>query len=109
MSGTIALARCGEIFRGDIVENAYDAGAVGVVIYTGRKDYGGRGGGAKWFLDDKWMPPSAVRWDQCTVGQVIQPLLVGPGPGHVRSHQTMRRSREMMFHIYLRCQYPGRW
>ncbi|KAI8554365.1 hypothetical protein RHMOL_Rhmol05G0093100 [Rhododendron molle] len=61
VSGTVALARYGEIFRGDIVENAYDAGAVGVVIYTDRKDYGGGGGGAKWFPDDKWMPPSGVQ------------------------------------------------
>ncbi|KAI8553730.1 hypothetical protein RHMOL_Rhmol05G0039100 [Rhododendron molle] len=61
VSGTVALARYGKIFRGDIVENAYDAGAVGVVIYTDRKDYGGGGGGAKWFPDDKWMPPSGVQ------------------------------------------------
>ncbi|KAG5559266.1 hypothetical protein RHGRI_008979 [Rhododendron griersonianum] len=62
VSGSIVLARYGEIYRGDIVENAYDAGAVGVVIYTDRKDYGGGGGGAtKWFPDDKWMPPSGVQ------------------------------------------------
>ncbi|KAI8565454.1 hypothetical protein RHMOL_Rhmol03G0260600 [Rhododendron molle] len=61
VSGSIVVARYGEIYRGDIVENAYDAGAVGVVIYTDRKDYGGGGGGAKWFPDDKWMPPSGVQ------------------------------------------------
>ncbi|XP_058206684.1 probable glutamate carboxypeptidase LAMP1 [Rhododendron vialii] len=62
VSGSIVLARYGEIYRGDIVENAYDAGAVGVVIYTDRKDYGGGGGGAaKWFPDEKWMPPSGVQ------------------------------------------------
>lgn len=62
VSGSIVLARYGEIYRGDIVENAYDSGAVGVVIYTDRKDYGGGGGGAtKWFPDDKWMPPSGVQ------------------------------------------------
>ncbi|XP_057506899.1 probable glutamate carboxypeptidase LAMP1 [Actinidia eriantha] len=61
VSGTVALAKYGEIFRGDIVENAYDAGCVGVLIYTDRKDYGGGGGGAKWFPDDKWMPPSGVQ------------------------------------------------
>ncbi|GFS43904.1 peptidase M28 family protein [Actinidia rufa] len=49
------------IYRGDIVENAYEAGAVGAVIYSDRKDCGDGGGGAKWFPDDKWMPPSGVQ------------------------------------------------
>lgn len=50
------LARYGEIFRGDIVQNAYNAGAIGVLIYTDKKDYGGAGGDTKWFPDDKWCP-----------------------------------------------------
>lgn len=41
VSGTIVLAKYGKIYRGDIVKNAYDEGAVGVVIYSDRKDYGG--------------------------------------------------------------------
>ncbi|PIN14330.1 Transferrin receptor and related proteins containing the protease-associated (PA) domain [Handroanthus impetiginosus] len=57
VSGNVALARYGKIFRGDIVENAYAAGAIGVLIFTDRKDYGGE----KWFPDDKWMPPSGVQ------------------------------------------------
>ncbi|KAL6984725.1 Lysosome-associated membrane glycoprotein 1 [Sarracenia purpurea var. burkii] len=61
VSGSVVLARYGRIYRGDIVENAYEAGAIGVVIYTDRKDYGGGGGDAKWFPDDKWMPPSGVQ------------------------------------------------
>ncbi|KAL2321342.1 hypothetical protein Fmac_030311 [Flemingia macrophylla] len=60
VSGTVVLARHGKIYRGDIVKNAYDAGAVGVVIYSDRKDYGGgREGG--WFPDEKWLPPSGVQ------------------------------------------------
>ncbi|XP_035835236.1 probable glutamate carboxypeptidase LAMP1 [Helianthus annuus] len=55
-----------EIYRGDIVENAYDAGAMGVLIYSDRKDYGGGGGGTKWFPDDTWLPPSGVQ-----VGSVL--------------------------------------
>ncbi|GKD17172.1 probable glutamate carboxypeptidase LAMP1 isoform X1 [Tanacetum coccineum] len=51
----------GEIYRGDIIENAYDAGAIGVLIYSDRKDYGGAGGDTKWFPDDKWLPPSGVQ------------------------------------------------
>ncbi|XP_057500248.1 probable glutamate carboxypeptidase LAMP1 isoform X1 [Actinidia eriantha] len=61
VSGSVVLARYGMIYRGDIVENAYEAGAVGAVIYTDRKDCGDGGGGAKWFPDDKWMPPSGVQ------------------------------------------------
>ncbi|XP_059638258.1 probable glutamate carboxypeptidase LAMP1 isoform X2 [Cornus florida] len=61
VSGTVVLARYGKIYRGDIVGNAYEAGAVGAVVYTDRKDYGGGGGDAKWFPDDKWMPPSGVQ------------------------------------------------
>ncbi|KAL7137574.1 hypothetical protein ABFS83_10G101800 [Erythranthe nasuta] len=63
ISGSVVLARYGKIYRGDIVENAYDAGAVGVLIFTDRKDYGGGGGAAeeKWFPDGKWMPPSGVQ------------------------------------------------
>ncbi|EPS58906.1 hypothetical protein M569_15905, partial [Genlisea aurea] len=60
LTGSVALARYGKIYRGDIVRNAQDAGAIGVVIYTDRKDYGG-GGDAKWFPDDRWMPPSGVQ------------------------------------------------
>ncbi|KAL3532545.1 hypothetical protein ACH5RR_006066 [Cinchona calisaya] len=61
VSGNIVLARYGKIYRGDIVENAYAAGAIGVLIFTDRKDYGGGGGDAKWFPDEKWMPPSGVQ------------------------------------------------
>ncbi|KAF7813887.1 putative glutamate carboxypeptidase LAMP1 [Senna tora] len=60
VSGTVVLARYGKIYRGDIVNNAYEEGAIGVVIFTDRKDYGGAGE-ARWFPDDKWMPPSGVQ------------------------------------------------
>ncbi|KAG8491519.1 hypothetical protein CXB51_014891 [Gossypium anomalum] len=61
VTSTVALARYGEIYRGDIVMNAFEAGAIGALVYTDRKDYGGGGGDAKWFPDDKWMPPSGVQ------------------------------------------------
>ncbi|RDX90937.1 putative glutamate carboxypeptidase LAMP1, partial [Mucuna pruriens] len=57
VSGSVVVARHGKIYRGDIVKNAYDEGAVGVVIYSDRKDYGGGG----WFPDEKWLPPSGVQ------------------------------------------------
>ncbi|XVE54176.1 hypothetical protein DITRI_Ditri03aG0059600 [Diplodiscus trichospermus] len=61
VTGTVVLARYGQIYRGDIVMNAFDAGAIGALVYTDKKDYGGGGGDAKWFPDDKWMPPSGVQ------------------------------------------------
>ncbi|KAL4374734.1 hypothetical protein HN51_008557 [Arachis hypogaea] len=68
VSGCVVLARYGKIFRGDIVKNAYDEGAVGVVVYSDRKDYGGGGDdGGRWFPDGKWLPPSGVQ-----VGSVYQ-------------------------------------
>ncbi|CAK8533789.1 unnamed protein product [Lathyrus sativus] len=60
VSNTVVLAKYGKIFRGDIVKNAYKEGAIGVVIYSDKKDYGG-GGGTKWFPDEKWLPPSGVQ------------------------------------------------
>lgn len=60
MSGTVVLARLGQIYRGDIVANAYQAGAIGAVLFTDKKDYGG-GGDAKVFPNSKWMPPSGVQ------------------------------------------------
>ncbi|XP_052117275.1 probable glutamate carboxypeptidase LAMP1 isoform X2 [Arachis duranensis] len=68
VSGCVVLARYGKIFRGDIVKNAYDEGAVGVVVYSDRKDYGGGDDdGGRWFPDSKWLPPSGVQ-----VGSVYQ-------------------------------------
>ncbi|KAG7609802.1 Peptidase M28 [Arabidopsis suecica] len=57
VSGAVVIARYGQIYRGDIVKNAYEAGAVGVVIYTDKRDYGGD----EWFPASKWMPPSGVQ------------------------------------------------
>ncbi|KAK1290097.1 putative glutamate carboxypeptidase 2 [Acorus calamus] len=57
VSGAVVLARYGKIFRGDIVGNAYEAGAVGAVVYTDRKDYGGE----VWFPDGRLMPPTGVQ------------------------------------------------
>lgn len=65
VTGTIVLARYGKIYRGDIVNNAFEAGAIGAIVYTDRKDYGGGGGGGGgdegWFPQAKWMPPSGVQ------------------------------------------------
>ncbi|KAL5728975.1 glutamate carboxypeptidase II [Ranunculus cassubicifolius] len=61
VSGCVALARYGKIFRGDIVRHAYEAGAVGALVFTDKKDYGGGGGRNKGFPHDRWMPSSGVQ------------------------------------------------
>lgn len=88
VSGTVVLAKYGKIFRGDIVKNAYDAGAAGVVIYSDRKDYGGAGV-ARWFPDDKWLPPSGVQ-----VGAVFMGKGDPTTPGWASSGECERLSKE---------------
>ncbi|GKV11804.1 hypothetical protein SLEP1_g23025 [Rubroshorea leprosula] len=89
VTGTVVLARYGQIFRGDIVRNAFEAGAIGTLVYTDRKDYGGGGGGAKWFPDDKWMPPSGVQ-----VGSVYTGTGDPTTPGWASSEGCERLSVE---------------
>ncbi|XP_015899458.3 probable glutamate carboxypeptidase LAMP1 [Ziziphus jujuba] len=62
VSSAVVLAKYGQIYRGDIVKNAEREGAIGALVYTDRKDYGGGGeDGGEWFPDGKWMPPSGVQ------------------------------------------------
>ncbi|GAB4839007.1 Lysosome-associated membrane glycoprotein 1 [Ancistrocladus abbreviatus] len=89
VTGAIVLARYGMIYRGDIVQNAFERGAVGVVIYTDRKDYGGGGGGAKWFPEGKWMPPSGVQ-----VGSVYNGIGDPTTPGWPSTGECERLSNE---------------
>ncbi|KAL4295658.1 hypothetical protein GQ457_12G022750 [Hibiscus cannabinus] len=89
VTGTVVLARYGQIFRGDIVKNAFDAGAIGALVYTDRKDYGGGGGDVKWFPDDKWMPPSGVQ-----VGSVYKESGDPTTPGWASSEGCERVSVE---------------
>ncbi|KAK6136594.1 hypothetical protein DH2020_029664 [Rehmannia glutinosa] len=91
VSGNVALARYGKIYRGDIVENAYAEGATGVLIFTDRKDYGGGGGDAKWFPDEKWMPPSGVQ-----VGSVYNGAGDPTTPGWPSTEDCERLSDEQV-------------
>lgn len=89
VSGTIALAKYGKIYRGDIVKTAYAAGAIGALVYTDRKDYGGGGGDVRWFPDDKWMPPSGVQ-----VGSVYKGIGDPTTPGWASTRECERLSEE---------------
>ncbi|XP_058722349.1 probable glutamate carboxypeptidase LAMP1 [Vicia villosa] len=89
VSNTVVLAKYGKIFRGDIVRNAYEEGAIGVVIYSDRKDYGGGGGGSKWFPDEKWLPPSGVQ-----VGSVYRGTGDPTTPGWASSDACERISKD---------------
>jgi N-acetylated-alpha-linked acidic dipeptidase len=57
VTGTVVLARYGEIYRGDIVKNAQDAGAIGVLVYSDYKDYAK----GKTFTDGMWLPETGVQ------------------------------------------------
>ncbi|KDO66599.1 hypothetical protein CISIN_1g005260mg [Citrus sinensis] len=89
VTGTVVLARYGQIFRGDIVHNAFEAGAAGALIFTDRKDYGGGSDDARWFPDDKWMPPSGVQ-----VGSVYDGTGDPTTPGWPSSEGCERLSKE---------------
>ncbi|XP_068342575.1 probable glutamate carboxypeptidase LAMP1 [Pyrus communis] len=89
VSGSIVLAKYGKIYRGGIVQIAYEAGAIGVLVYSDRKDYGGGGCGAKWFPDDKWLPPSGVQ-----VGTVYNGLGDPTTPGWASTEECERLSDE---------------
>ncbi|KAM4123612.1 hypothetical protein ACJW30_01G171500 [Castanea mollissima] len=89
ISGTIVLARYGEIYRGNIVKNAYEEGAIGALLYTDRKDYGGGGGDTRWFPDEKWMPPSGVQ-----VGTVYNGIGDPTTPGWASTGDCERLSEE---------------
>ncbi|ESQ41988.1 hypothetical protein EUTSA_v10012881mg [Eutrema salsugineum] len=84
-SGAVVIARYGRIYRGDIVNNAYQAGAVGVVIYTDKRDYGGE----ECFPASKWMPPSGVQ-----VGTVYNGLGDPTTPGWASVDGCERLSEE---------------
>ncbi|GJN17711.1 hypothetical protein PR202_gb04804 [Eleusine coracana subsp. coracana] len=57
VTGKVAVARYGKVYRGDIVKNARDAGAAAAVIYTDFKDYSP----GKAFPDGPGMPPTGVQ------------------------------------------------
>ncbi|KAJ0243888.1 PA domain-containing protein [Hirschfeldia incana] len=95
VSGAVVVARYGKIYRGDIVRNAYEAGAVGVVIYTDKRDYGGH----ECFPESKWMPPSGVQ-----VGTVYNGLGDPTTPGWASVDGCERVSEE---DVELRGDSPG--
>ncbi|GLJ26434.1 hypothetical protein SUGI_0510010 [Cryptomeria japonica] len=62
VSGCIAIARQGMIFRGDIVKNAAGAGAVAVVMYSDPQEYaGGKKSGGVSYPNSKWLPSSGIQ------------------------------------------------
>lgn len=85
----VVLARYGKIFRGDIVQNAYQEGAIGALLYTDKKDYGGTKGGERWFPESKWIPPTGVQ-----VGTVYDGLGDPSTPGWASSGECERISED---------------
>eukprot|EP01018_Ginkgo_biloba_P004688 Gb_19168 [translate_table: standard] len=58
--GAIVLAKYWMIYRGDIIENAAKAGAIGVVVYSDPQDYGGNRTQG-YYPDSRWLPPTGVQ------------------------------------------------
>ncbi|KAH8950988.1 hypothetical protein BDL97_09G001400 [Sphagnum fallax] len=56
----IVIAKYGSIYRGDIVENAAQAGAVAVIIYSDPQDYAANYTEGV-YPDSKWLPPSGTQ------------------------------------------------
>jgi len=88
VSNTVVLAKYGKVYRGDIVKNAYEGGAIGVVIYSDKKDYGGSDE-AKWFPNEKWLPPSGVQ-----IGGVYRKVGHPTTPGWASSGECERLSMD---------------
>ncbi|XP_011626765.2 probable glutamate carboxypeptidase LAMP1 [Amborella trichopoda] len=88
VEGKVVLARYGEIFRGDIVNNAMEEGAIGVVIYTDPKDYGGDNSS---HTEARWMPPSGVQ-----MGAVYRGIGDPSTPGWASIEGCERLERENM-------------
>ena len=77
------------------MKNAYEVGAVGVVIYTDERDYGGE----ECFPESRWMPPSGVQ-----VGTVYNGLGDPTTPGWASVDGCERLSEES---VELRGDSPG--
>ncbi|KAJ4768510.1 Transferrin receptor protein 2 [Rhynchospora pubera] len=72
VTGTVVLARYGKIYRGDIVKNAQDAGALGVLVYSDYEDYAK----GEAFPAGPWLPQSGVQ-----VGSVFRAIGDPTTPG----------------------------
>eukprot|EP00250_Pteridium_aquilinum_P021645 c25187_g1_i3 orf=413-2740(-) len=81
VSGKVVIVRYGEVFRGDVVSIAANAGASAVILYSDPKDFAG-GGKDGFFPDAKWLPPTGVQ--RGTVFQGVgDPLTPGwPSTAH---------------------------
>ncbi|EFJ31422.1 hypothetical protein SELMODRAFT_61588, partial [Selaginella moellendorffii] len=65
--GSVVIARLGKSFRGDIVFNAQEEGAVAVVLYPDPRDYATNATTEGYYPFSRWLPPSGVQR-----GSVIQ-------------------------------------
>ncbi|ELU12569.1 hypothetical protein CAPTEDRAFT_201615 [Capitella teleta] len=60
LTGTVAIARYGKIFRGDKASNAADYGCSGIIIYTDPEDYS-VDGEDNVYPDSWWLPGEGVQ------------------------------------------------
>ncbi|KAI3381710.1 hypothetical protein SNEBB_004399 [Seison nebaliae] len=68
--GKLILIRYGHIFRGDKLNHAAKAGAVGVILYSDPKDYAKNYNGTDHgYPETKWMPGDALQRGSVLLGQ----------------------------------------
>ncbi|XP_053330467.1 putative N-acetylated-alpha-linked acidic dipeptidase [Spea bombifrons] len=60
LTGTVAIARYGKIFRGDKVKNAQNFGCAGIILYSDPADYVA-GDPDRVFPDDWWLPGTGAQ------------------------------------------------
>ncbi|KAH9320054.1 hypothetical protein KI387_021823, partial [Taxus chinensis] len=73
--GAIVIAKYAKIYRGDIVGNAAEAGAIAVVVYSDPQDYGGNRTEG-YYPHSRWLPPSGVQRGSI-YGKIGDPLTPG--------------------------------
>ncbi|XP_078515472.1 putative N-acetylated-alpha-linked acidic dipeptidase [Lissotriton helveticus] len=60
LTGLVAIARYGKIFRGDKVQNAESFGCAGVILYCDPADYASEAG-ARVYPEDWWLPGTGAQ------------------------------------------------
>lgn len=86
VSGKVVLVRYGDVFRGDVVSFAANAGASAVIFYSDPKDFAG-GGKDGFFPETEWLPPTGSQ--RGTVFQGVGDPLT---PGWPSTHHGERLS-----------------
>jgi N-acetylated-alpha-linked acidic dipeptidase len=93
VKGAIVLARYHAIYRGDIVENAANAGAVAAIIYSDPQDYAANYT-QEVYPHSQWLPPSGIQ--RGTVSQGVGDPLTPGWPSTPKAERISASDPEAM-------------